>query len=115
MLHSGVALNLIGASVIPKVNQTLLNGAARQKDSRAKLAAARNTLKSAWRPPKPIKILSDGRQIDPVYTKMTLAQGRITVNRKKIIPYSYCSWRKKMAFTFDEFEDFFQKKTYPSS
>ncbi|GFO26151.1 hypothetical protein PoB_005265600 [Plakobranchus ocellatus] len=38
------------------------------------MAAARNTLKSAWRP---LKVL------DSVYTKTTLAQGRITKQNKK--------------------------------
>ncbi|GFO44143.1 hypothetical protein PoB_007064800 [Plakobranchus ocellatus] len=88
------------------------------------MAAARNTLESLWRPPKTLWSLYDGRQryfslsggrrIDSVYAKTTLAQEKITVNRKTIIPYIYCLWRLEMAFTFDEFEAFFQRKIYSS-
>ncbi|GFN93713.1 hypothetical protein PoB_002021900 [Plakobranchus ocellatus] len=82
------------------------------------MAAAKNAVESAWRPPKVICSLSGGRRIDSVYAKTTLAQRGITVNKskqnktKQKIPYNYCSWQGEMAFTFDEFEDFFHKKIY---
>ncbi|GFO19575.1 hypothetical protein PoB_004608000 [Plakobranchus ocellatus] len=88
------------------------------KDSGVKMAAARNTLRrpqveSAWRPPILFQSLSGGRRIDSVYAKTTLAQERITKPKK--VSYRYCSWHGEMAFTIDEFEDFFQRKSYPSS
>ncbi|GFN89594.1 hypothetical protein PoB_001610000 [Plakobranchus ocellatus] len=55
-----------------------------QKDSRVKMAAARNTLESLWRPPKhsgvclvTVKRTLESVQIDSVYAKRTLAQGSI--------------------------------------
>ncbi|GFO21949.1 hypothetical protein PoB_004845400 [Plakobranchus ocellatus] len=51
-----------------------------QKDSGVKIAAARNTLESLWRPPKALWSLPGGRRIDSVYAKTILAQGRITLN-----------------------------------
>ncbi|GFO04202.1 hypothetical protein PoB_003070700 [Plakobranchus ocellatus] len=88
-----------------------------QKDSRVKIAAARNTLKTLWRPPGRLQSAFGGRRIDSVYAKTTLARGRPTLNNNNNnkIPYSYCSWQGGMVFTFDEFEHFFQKKIYPSS
>ncbi|GFN86928.1 hypothetical protein PoB_001343400 [Plakobranchus ocellatus] len=44
-----------------------------QKNSRVKIAAARNTLESLWRPSKALWSLPGGRRIDSVYAKTTLA------------------------------------------
>ncbi|GFO32213.1 hypothetical protein PoB_005871800 [Plakobranchus ocellatus] len=79
------------------------------------MVTAKSTLESDRRSPKLLKSRSGGRWIDSVYAKTTLAQGGITLNNNKKIPCSYCSWQGNMTFTFDEFEDYSQRKIYPSS
>ncbi|GFO07820.1 hypothetical protein PoB_003432500 [Plakobranchus ocellatus] len=76
--------------------------AAAQKDSRVKIAAARNTLESLWRPPKALWSLpgdrqkhSGGRRVDSVYAKKTLAYGRITLNINKQSPKVIVLGRRK--------------------
>ncbi|GFO20244.1 hypothetical protein PoB_004674900 [Plakobranchus ocellatus] len=55
-----------------------------QKDSRVKMAAARNTLESLWRPPKAVWNLPSGRQ---KYFGVCLAAAGLTLStRKRLYP-----------------------------
>ncbi|GFO25220.1 hypothetical protein PoB_005172500 [Plakobranchus ocellatus] len=85
-----------------------------QKDSRVKMAAARNTLKSLGRVPK-ITLESVRRPPNSLCLRENDSSPSEDDSKQTKILYSYCSWQGEMAFAFDEFEDFFQKKVYPSS